>query len=47
MNSRNIKSKVNSELYDKYGEFYGYKGAIVSRQFNIYLKKQIKGIGHE
>ena len=41
-NSKNITLKVNSELYEKYGEMCKQEGWIVSRQFEKLMEEQMK-----
>ena len=42
--TKNITLKVNSQTYDKYREYCKHKGLIVSRQFEIMMEEQIKGV---
>lgn len=38
---KNITLKINTELYDKYRLYCKDKGLIVSRQFEIFIEKEI------
>ena len=42
MKTKNITLKVNADLYDKYREYCRKKGLIVSRQFEIYVEKELE-----
>jgi len=44
MPSKSVTLKVESELYNKYRKFCKKKGLIISRQFEIMIEKQMKGM---
>ncbi len=45
MKTRNIPLKVNSKLHNQYTEYCEKKGLIVSRQFEIMIKRTTKREG--
>ena len=44
MASKNITLKVDEKLYDAYKKYCKEKGLIISRQFEIFIEKEIKRI---
>lgn len=42
--SKNITLSVNAEVYDSYRELCKKKGWLVSRQFEIMMEEQLKGV---
>jgi len=41
MGRKNITLKVDDELYDKFREYCKKKGLIISRQFEIFMEKEL------
>ncbi len=41
MGSKNITLKVNESLYDSYKEYCKKKGYVISRQFEIFIEKEL------
>ena len=42
MVSKNITLKVSEELYNKYKAYCKEKGLVISRQFEIFIEKELK-----
>ena len=42
MASKNITLKVDEKLYDAYKKYCKEKGLIISRQFEIFVEKELK-----
>lgn len=43
--TKNITLKVNAELYEKFRKHCKEKGLIISRQFEIFMEKELKKRG--
>jgi len=44
MASKNITLKVDKKLYDAYKKYCKQKGLIISRQFEIFIEKELKKV---
>jgi len=44
MASKNITLKVDAEVYDKYRKFCKEKGLIISKQFENFIKEELKKV---
>jgi hypothetical protein len=42
MQSKNVTLKIDSEIYDKYRAYCKDKGLIVSKQFENFIKEELK-----
>ncbi len=43
--TKNITLKVNAELYQKFRKYCKEKGLIISRQFEIFMEKELRKRG--
>jgi len=40
--TKNITLKVNAELYEKFRKYCKEKGLIISKQFELFIEKELK-----
>lgn len=45
MSSKNVTLKIDSKIYDDYRKFCKEKGIIVSKQFENFIKQELKNNG--
>ena len=44
MGSKNVTLKVDASLYEKFRKYCKRKGLIISRQFEIFIEKELKKV---
>ena len=47
MPSKNVTLKIDSKVYDGYREYCKDKGLIVSKQFENFIKQELKNNGRQ
>ena len=47
MPNKNITLSVDSETYDKYADYCKKNGLVISKKFEMFIKKELKENNHE
>ena len=47
MSSKNVTLKIDSKVYDDYRKYCKEKGLIVSKQFENFIKQELKNNGRQ
>ena len=47
MPNKNITLSVDSEAYEKYANYCKKNGLVISKRFEIFIKKELKENNHE